>query len=828
MRAEHLRKTHALTRPETALLAAEALRGDFGKAAVEGLIELIHHPRSANEATTAIAVLEGCDRPLVLEALAAALESPHSSVRHLAVQSLHRRGTITLADALHRRVRLDPSWLVRRAALGALADHPGPVRERIFEAATDPHWRVRHALLRALLRWGEGEVARSDIEERLEALGHDVRVLGVREYLRFRWHGSPGPAAAALAAEGPASRCSFWDWDAAVLARKLDRMGQAGRRAALDAMPFLLGHGDERVRARAAASLREWGETRHLVEALALLDEPRSEAGEAVERLFASLDGDRTEEVARSLLHRTDATPAQRAWALDRAGDVFPCEEEEATLVRLMAGAAAQPVVVRTALARLASRWRHAEVETWLRTLALDREPVAASGVASRVRLAEALRARTDEQAAALLAPLQSDPHPHVRAAALTPARAAELVNDPTRETSWHVLAAAARWARVPLWDLEPEQPWQPAEPAPVVAPPLRPAFAAPPHARLLGPGPLAVSLVGVSGHYGLPVDGLVRAVESGVNLMFWEPNYRTMTEFFGRLAKADRDSLHVIAGTFEADGARVRRDAEGALRALKVGRLALFLLFWVRSWDRVSPDVREALEQLKAEGKVAAFGLSTHSWPLAVEAMVAGWGPVMVRHSAAHRGAEERVFARAAELGVRVITFNNTCYGRLLEPFAGMAPPRASDCYRYTLEQPAVCCCLTAPATREQLEENLSALRDPALPDDRRQALLAFGAALYREERTFRKLVRELWGTPCVPERDRLRPRELLTSPAKDASAAPMLLRLLRAGSKDLPRRSAAAIATSTRTETMFREAGDRTPARASYLPPVGSTTAG
>ena len=78
--------------------------------------------------------------------------------------------------------------------------------------------------------------------------------------------------------------------------------------------------------------------------------------------------------------------------------------------------------------------------------------------------------------------------------------------------------------------------------------------------------------------------------------------------------------------------------------RALGVDRLAVFLLFWVRSWARVAPDVREALDRLRAEGKVQAWGLSTHSRPLAVEALHAGWDPVMVRHSAAHRGAEERV----------------------------------------------------------------------------------------------------------------------------------------------------------------------------------------
>ena len=45
------------------------------------------------------------------------------------------------------------------------------------------------------------------------------------------------------------------------------------------------------------------------------------------------------------------------------------------------------------------------------------------------------------------LAGLQRDGHPAVRAAALTPDRARELVDDPARETSWTVLERAARSA---------------------------------------------------------------------------------------------------------------------------------------------------------------------------------------------------------------------------------------------------------------------------------------------------------------------------------------------------------------------------------------------
>src|SRR5205814_2200777 len=121
--------------------------------------------------------------------------------------------------------------------------------------------------------------------------------------------------------------------------------------------------------------------------------------------------------------------------------------------------------------------------------------------------------------------------HPHVRAA-LTEERAAELMKEPTRETSWHVLAAAARLTRTPLWKIEPTPPWQPAPaPRPAVVPlaPWPPAACA---TRPLGPDGMALAPLGISGHYGLSVEGLVRAYEAGVNLMFWEPNYATLTDF--------------------------------------------------------------------------------------------------------------------------------------------------------------------------------------------------------------------------------------------------------------------------------------------------------
>src|SRR5262245_61655439 len=114
--------TNALRRPDTTLAAVERLRGATGQAEVEGLIELLLDPLNARTATAVIEALPPCDAPLVVDALLAALDSPHTSVRLLALQGLHERKVFTDLAALERRLREDGAWLVRRAAVRALAD----------------------------------------------------------------------------------------------------------------------------------------------------------------------------------------------------------------------------------------------------------------------------------------------------------------------------------------------------------------------------------------------------------------------------------------------------------------------------------------------------------------------------------------------------------------------------------------------------------------------------------------------------------------------------------------------------------------------------------
>jgi hypothetical protein len=717
--SEVFRIAHALRRPQTALAALEALRAHTGKAKVDGVVELLLDPPSARAAVVAIGVLADCDEPIVVIALQKARHSSQASVRLAVVEELQRRGITAEVEESFRQgrrewcgpvlslLRRDESWMVRRAALIALADCE--YFQEILPAASDPHWRVRHALLGVLLKWGNKQPGGQVIDASLAALGDTQRLHGIRDYLRYRWTGELLDTRPLTNADDPTRAVPFWDWDAAVLVRNMDRLGDSCRRAALDVMPVLLTHADNRVRSRALDTLRRWGEAQHIAAAIALQDEPRTGAADPVDRLLECIDLDRREATVQFIRGMQNPSPAQRSWAR------LNPEEEEVP---------AKGVPIEIMANHLEMMANHPDARV-------------------RYFLAQTLNSRPPELAQALRPKLQADPYSHVRAAALTPDRAAELVADPTQETSWHVIATAARLTKTPLWKLEPDPPWQPPVVEKVAAAPLTLRPGPPAFPRVLGAKKLAVSAMGVSGHYGLPVEGFVRAVEAGVNLFFFEPNYQTLIEFAGRLSPADRHSLHFIAGTFEAEGPRVQKDVERALRLLHIDQIALFLMFWVQSWDRIDPGVMETLDRLKQAGKIGAYSLSTHNRTLALEAIDTGWNPVMIRHSVAHRGAEEAIFPKAVATGTSIITFNNTCYGRLLEAQGDVPIPGAADCYRYTLAQPAVTVCLSAPATLEELDENLQALRDPELPAERLPELRAQGDRVYQEDVIFRKLVR-------------------------------------------------------------------------------------
>jgi HEAT repeat protein len=269
--------------------------------------------------------------------------------------------------------------------------------------------------------------------------------------------------------------------------------------------------------------------------------------------------------------------------------------------------------------------------------------------------------------------------------------------------------------------------------------------------ARALGRTGIAISPLVLSGANEPSVTALFGAANAGCNAFFWEPRYRNLTTFL-RSARTRGHRPVVVCGTYHATERAIRSDVHRALRRLRRDQLDVFLVFWTRSEARLEGEVPRALERLVRDGLVRATGFSTHDRALATSAMGNGpWDVVMVRHSAAHPGAEERLFERAEQTGTGVLGFSATSYGRLLKRVHGstVTPPTAAECYRYTLSQHGVTACVSAPRGGRELTENLEVLARPTLEASRLEELRVHGRRVREASLDFANHIRRFPAQP-------------------------------------------------------------------------------
>ena len=125
---------------------------------------------------------------------------------------------------------------------------------------------------------------------------------------------------------------------------------------------------------------------------------------------------------------------------------------------------------------------------------------------------------------------------------------------------------------------------------------------------------------------------------------------------------------------------ARVRRQVESSLERLGVGRVDLFL---THDWDPDVPIVETAvaLDELVAEGKIGAYGLSNVDAAQLEEAVAAGsFAWVQNSYSLLDRGVEEGVLPLCEELGLGFTPFSPLAGGWLTGKYRrGAAVPEGS-----------------------------------------------------------------------------------------------------------------------------------------------------
>jgi aryl-alcohol dehydrogenase-like predicted oxidoreductase len=205
-------------------------------------------------------------------------------------------------------------------------------------------------------------------------------------------------------------------------------------------------------------------------------------------------------------------------------------------------------------------------------------------------------------------------------------------------------------------------------------------------------------------------------------------------------IADGHRDDLVLAGGAMLPVGWALGSSLRRSLKALGTDYLDIFLLgmalgrwyFTGRTWKK--------MRKLKEHGLVRAIGFSSHKRKLAA-AMAKEFDPdvLMIRYSAAHRGAEREIFEELGERRPAIISYTSTRWGVLLQPLpdkgfdSGMT---AGECYRFVLAHPSVDVALFAARTSEELREDVAAVLDGPLDPERYEEVRRFGDAVHESLR--------------------------------------------------------------------------------------------
>lgn len=245
-------------------------------------------------------------------------------------------------------------------------------------------------------------------------------------------------------------------------------------------------------------------------------------------------------------------------------------------------------------------------------------------------------------------------------------------------------------------------------------------------------------SILGLAGHQTMEPDCAAMAQAAGVNyFFFYNLSYTGLLVGLKPILAAQRAEVAIATGSLNRNLSDLRQYLDRVRRHLDTDVVDVFFAEYVSPADDMEQvqAVLEGLHDWKQKGLIRYVGATVHSQPLALKLIKGRQCEVLMhRYNMAHRSAEETVLPAAIEAELPVVAFTCTRWGSLLKghPEWQAATPRATDCYRFSLQHPAIRMALTAPATRAQLEENLSVLRAAKLMPNEAAHWQAYGDLIY------------------------------------------------------------------------------------------------
>lgn len=238
---------------------------------------------------------------------------------------------------------------------------------------------------------------------------------------------------------------------------------------------------------------------------------------------------------------------------------------------------------------------------------------------------------------------------------------------------------------------------------------------------RTLGQCGLQVGPIAFGASYGMPAKAVEKAVEAGCNYLIWGSIQRDGMARGIRNLRPRRDSFVLGVCSYARLPKLLTRGVENDLRTLHTAHADVLVLGY---WNGgVWGYVREEAERLRQRGLIRHVALSTHSPRVVASGARDAAAVFHVRYSAADTRVEHDLIPHLPCPKPGLVAFTATSWGRLCNPRKtppGEATPRASDCYRFVLSNPAIDCVMTGPANEAEAEEAIATIeRGPMDPDE-------------------------------------------------------------------------------------------------------------
>ena len=241
---------------------------------------------------------------------------------------------------------------------------------------------------------------------------------------------------------------------------------------------------------------------------------------------------------------------------------------------------------------------------------------------------------------------------------------------------------------------------------------------------------------LGLASNFGIETEGIRDALESKMNYLFWTPRMKKATPVLKEVLKRDREKYILASGPTTAWWANnIRKFTEKTLSSLKTDYIDILQIHWLGVTSAWNDGIAEELEKLRDEGKTKAIGISIHNRERAGNlAQESSLDSFMIRYNAAHPGAEKDIFPHLNTEKHNVTAYTATRWRKLLKRPKGWDGnvPTAGDCYRFCLSNENVNVVLCGPKTKDQLQENISALEKGPLSEEEMKWMREFGKVVH------------------------------------------------------------------------------------------------